>query len=257
MSTQNASKNLLLRWTTSKGLATILTFFFVALLIELLVVFYSMSLGVTDTTPLQWSFKFPGTEWISTITISPLFHLVPIAVILVLVTSWIYLTKCACMKPRETLRVVPSQKREKEPNGKKIFGKIKSELLKASMKSAIIVVLSFVAFVLVFSLLAYPQLIYRAISDAYEGNPSLLSFVKSTGGVFAPIASAISGAVRALAPGLRDFAVTLGNALKPLAGLDGAGKYLAFQNAAAWISAMLVLLYAEYSRKSYRYRKRS
>jgi hypothetical protein len=40
-----------------------------------------------------------------------------------------------------------------------------------------------------------------------------------------------------------------------LADLDNVGKYLFFQNIAAWVSALVALFYGEYIRKSYRYRK--
>jgi hypothetical protein len=40
-----------------------------------------------------------------------------------------------------------------------------------------------------------------------------------------------------------------------LADLDNVGKYLFFQNIAAWVSALVTLFYGEYTRKSYRYRK--
>jgi hypothetical protein len=56
--------------------------------------------------------------------------------------------------------------------------------------------------------------------------------------------------------GFRDFAVGLGNVISPLSSLDNAVKYLVFQNAAAWICALIVLYYGEFGRKSHQYKKK-
>ncbi|MGA9387454.1 MAG: hypothetical protein WBV70_01355, partial [Candidatus Bathyarchaeia archaeon] len=74
----------------------------------------------------------------------------------------------------------------------------------------------------------------------------------SIGSVF----SVINSALLAISPCFRDFVLGLGSPIAPLANLDNVGKYLVFQNAAAWISAIIVLLYGEYGRKSYQYRKK-
>jgi len=238
-----------------KGLTTTLVFFVITVLVELLVVFYAMSIGVKDEMLIQWNPALPGGTSTLTITVSPLFHLIPVAVIIALMASWIYLSKCACMKPREPVRVGAGVKRI-EPSGMTaFFNKAKSVLFRASVKSALIIILVFAAFALIISLLAYPQLIYRSVTDAYKNNPSLLSFIRTSGSVFAPVASAFRGALPLLAPGVRDLGAALGSAIGGLAGLDGAGKYLVFQNAAAWISAFVALFYAVYARRSYRYRK--
>jgi len=261
-----------------KGLAAIILFLIIAVLTEYFVILYAISLGVKDTTILQWSFQFPVTNWIITIAISPLFHLVPVAVIITLVSSWTYLTKHAAVKPYETrkVKVEPHAKRGKEPRLKEVkrfFGKIRSGLLRvkgvaylwqkihfarATIKSALTVLLVFSAFILIVSLLAYPQLIYQTISNTYKNNQSLLNFVKGTTEALAPIGSifsAINNALLSVAPSFRDFVLTIGTIIKPVASLDNAGKYLVFQNVAAWISALAALFYGEYMRKGYRYKK--
>ena len=275
LSVQQPPKRLLIRWTTLKGLAAIILFLIIATLIEYVVVLYAINLGVKDTTPLQWSAQFPGTDWILTIAISPLFHLVPIAVIITLLFSWTYLTRHVAVKPHEVRKgkAGPVAKRVKEPKLKKISGKIKSGLLKvkgvayvwqrihfvrATTKGALTVLLAFAMFILIISLLAYPKLIYQTISSAYQNNPSLLNFVKGTAEALAPIGGIFSGINNALlsaAPGFRDFALGLGTIIKPLADLDNVGKYLFLQNVAAWISALTALFYGEYVRKTFRYRK--
>jgi hypothetical protein len=258
-----------------KGLVAIILFLIITTLIEYVIVVYTMNIGIKEEL-LQWTFPFPGTNWMVTITISPLFNLVPITVIITLAFCWIYLTRQTAIKPYEVKRgkIELGAKREKESRVKELFGKIKAGLLKikgfayvwqkihfarATIKSALIVLTVFVTFILIISLFAYPRLIYQAISNAYQSNPSLLNFVKGTnqalssiGGIFSGINSALLGA----APGFRNFALSLGSIIGPLASLNDGGKYLAFQNVAAWISALITIFYGEYVQKGYRYRTR-
>jgi hypothetical protein len=72
-------------------------FFALALFIEYLIVYFFTFSGLTD----KFMFKF------FFITISPLFHLIPIGVIIVLVSSWTYLTKYIAVVPR---RISPAKK---------------------------------------------------------------------------------------------------------------------------------------------------
>jgi hypothetical protein len=265
----------MIRWATLKGLAAIIIFLIITTLIEYVVILYAINLGVKETTPLQWSAQFPGTDWILNIVISPLFHLVPIAVIITLLFSWTYLTRHIAVKPQEVgkAKLGPATKRVKESKIKKFSGKIKSGLLKikgvgfiwqrihfarATTKGALTVLLAFATFILIVSVLTYPKLIYQTISSAYQNNPSLLNFVKGTTEALAPIGgvfSSINNALLSVAPGFRDFALSVGTIIKPLADLDDVGKYLVFQNVAAWVSAFTALFYGEYTRKSYRHRR--
>ena len=296
MSTQPSSKRLMFRWTTLKGVVAIFLFLLIAASIEYFVLLYARNLGVGEKSEnlLQWKFQFPGTDRIMTITVSPLFHLVPVAVMITLVFSWSYLTKYIAVKPLKSLKGRSKPVKRGKKRGlkearklsakisravKSFFGKIKSGLLRikgvaylwreihfarATIKSALTVLLIFTAFILLVSLLAYPQLIYRTISNAYQNNPSLLNFTRSTSNsvkgiveALTPInwiCSSINNGLRATAPGFRNLALTLGGLIKPLADLDDAGKYLAFQNIAAWISALTAIFYGEYMR-SYRYKK--
>jgi len=277
LATQKSPKRLVIRWATLKGLVAIILFIVIAALIEYSIVLYAMNIGVQEKQEnlLQWSFLFPGTDWTIKIMISPLFHLIPVAVIIALLFSWIYLTRHIAIKPYDTRKekVGPVAKKGKEHKMKKFFGKISSGLLKikgfayvwqrihfarATIKSALTIFLVFSAFVIIFSLLAYPNLIYQRISSAYQNNSSLLDFVKGTEKTLAPIFgmfSAIGSALVSVALGFRSIVLGVGILLKPLADLDSAGKYLAFQNLAAWISAFAILFYGEYVRKSYRYKR--
>jgi len=266
------------RWAALKDFTPMMIFLVIAVLIEYLVIVYAMGLGVEDTSSLQSSFQFPGTGWNVTLTVSPLFHLVPLTVIIALVASWTYLARHVGTRPQETWRGKASQPqkhgKKAESRLKLFFGRIESNLSKVKgfsyiakkthsargkMKSAMIVFAVFALFVLIVSLLAYPLTIYRGASNLYRTTPSLLGFVRGTNEALAPVGnavSAINGALLWIAPGFRDFASGIGSVFKPLAELDGAGKFLAFQNAAAWLSALVVLSYVAFGQWSHRYRKK-
>lgn len=268
-----------------KGLVAIILFLVLAVLTEYLVVLYALDLGASDSTLLR-------IEWPMHIVISPLFHLVPIAVTVTLVFSWTYLTGKLAVKPQEMRKgkVVTSTKHGMESRKlasktsrsvRKFFGRIKLGLLRVkavsylwqkihfgrvTIKSALTVLLTFLILVLIVSLLTYPQLIYRTVASAYQNNPSLLNFVLSVNNstrAFAEavppigwISTAVNNALLAISPAIRDSGQSLGGLVGPLASLDNDGKYLVFQNAAAWISVLLILFYGEYLRKGYRYKKK-
>jgi hypothetical protein len=271
--TQSSQKRAVARWATLKGVATIILFLIIAMLVEFIIIIYAMNLGLKDEGALQWSFNFPGTDWAVTLTVSPLFHLVPIAVLISLTFSWL------CLAKYMRARSVASQRRKFETAVKrgqrfkrlrKSLGGIKSRLLKVkgiayvsrkiypsriTIKSALTVLLVFVLFTIFVSLLAYPNLIYKAIANAYANDPGLLNSIKGAGeffGFLSPIANALTANV---APGFRYFALGVGSIVAPLADADNAGKYLAFQNAAAWSCALLILLYGEFRQRGFTHRK--
>jgi hypothetical protein len=261
MSAPNTQKRPITQSTTLRGLAATVLFLIIASLAEYIVVLYAMNIGVQDQTLWQTSAQFPGTDWMITLVISPLFHLVPIAVIGALAFTWMYLTKNVARRTQVTL-----PKKETEP---KFFSKLKSKLSKvkvftyleqrirlerATIKGTLTVLLSFTAVILLVSLLAYPQLVYQAVSGAYAGSPSTLNFIKGTAQALSPIGqvfSAVNNGLLAAAPTFGGFVLSLGNLISPLTLLDGPGKYLVFQNAAAWIPALATLLYGEFMRRGY------
>jgi len=108
MSSEKRWKRLVFRWTAPKGFIAIALFFALALLIEYLVVYFFTLSGLTD----KFLFKF------FTINISPLFHLMPLGVIVVLVSSWTYLTRYIAVVPS---RISPAKKtpepRRRYPSG--------------------------------------------------------------------------------------------------------------------------------------------
>jgi hypothetical protein len=260
-----------IRWTTLKGLAAIILFLIIAVLIEYFIVLYAISIGVKENPDNSLQLTFPGTGWI--MTISPLFHLVPITVIITLLFTWTYLARRIAIKPYDVRREkVGSANRGTEQEIRKFFGKIKAGLLRvkgfaylwqkihfarATIKSASIVLIIFATFALVTSLLAYPKLIYQTISNAYQQNPSLLNFVNGTSQAFSPLGgifSAVNSALLSVAPGFRYVALSFGSIIAPLANLDNVGKYLVFQNVAAWVSAFIAIFYGNYRQKNYRYK---
>ncbi|MFQ5999225.1 MAG: hypothetical protein ACE5J6_00470 [Candidatus Bathyarchaeia archaeon] len=90
MTSEERWKRLIFRWTAPKGFIAIAIFFVLALLIEYLIVYFFTSSGLTDNFTITFF----------TITISPLFHFMPLGVIIVLVSSWAYLTRYIAVVPR-------------------------------------------------------------------------------------------------------------------------------------------------------------
>ena len=258
-------------------------FIITAVIIEFFIVIYAISLGVKEENPL--------TSW--PVTISPIFHLIPISAIIALTLSWICLTKYLALKTpksfEEKFRHFEKGKRHvKDKRGftskisravKGSLGEVKSALLrfravayvwnkmsfaKATIKSALIIFFVFSALILLFSLIVNPQLIRQTFLNLYR-DPSAFNFVRSTSDAakgfaetLAPIGwvcTAINNAIIAAAPGFRAVAAVLGSMIKPLAELPPAGKYLIFQNFAVWVSAFMVLFYGMYVKKGYRYRR--
>jgi hypothetical protein len=284
LTSQSAPRRPLIRWITLKGLIAIIVFLAVAVLAEYAVVVYAMGLGVKDVAVLR-------IDWPVTIIISPLFHLVPTAIIITLLFTWIYFTKKLSAKSLQTIGKTgasggrrmgmkqpvskASQTTKSSPGTTKPgFAIVKgfSNLWKkiyfarATIESALVVFLVFLALVLLVSFLVYPALIYQTIAGSYQGNSSLYNFVVSVANslrgfaeAVSPIgwiATAINNGLLAIASGIRGIGLGLGGLISPLADLDPAGKYLVFQNVAAWISVLSILFYGEYAGKSYRYRKK-
>jgi hypothetical protein len=280
----------LIRWITLKGLIALVVFLVATSLVEYGIVLYAFALGLQDNSLLQWTFQFPGTTWLVTLAISPMLHLVPICVIITLAFSWTYLTKKAATK-RQEIRRGKVDTFQKQKIGKRgIFSRInrtakdfsrrmrtglsktrvasylsKVNFARATVKSAVFVLVSFTVFVFMFMVLAYPQLIYHAFSTAYRTNPGLLGFVRGVDdwargvaqgvGPIGAIASFINNALISIGSGVRAAGLGLGELLGPVASLDAAGKFLVFENAGAWIAVFVVLLYGERLGKGYRYKK--
>jgi hypothetical protein len=238
-----------------------ITFVMLAVLAECLVVLYAMSIGIVDLSV----FKIGGLD------ISPLFLFVPMAAIVMLVCTWVYFTRKLAARPQEVRRPGPVSSRRTELRkpmarvGRRVDNFF-AKAARAPVRSAVTVLLVFLALVLVVSLLAFPQLVYRTLQSAYQNNPSLLYFVQSVGSsvtgfvhAVAPIdwvVSGVNGGLLASAPAVQAIGVGLGNGLAGLAHLDYDGRYLAFQNVAAWVSVALVLFYGEFMLKGYKHKRK-
>ena len=276
LTSQSSTGHAVDHWKSLKGSLSTIIFLAVAGIAEILIVLYAMDLGVKDVGQLT-------TSWPTTIKVSLLFELVPIAVVITLSFTWIYLTKKLSVRQtqpigRAEIKQPPSQKSRpvKSPVQKteSTLPKVKGSpsvwqriySARASIKSALIVVLGFVLLALVLSQLAFSGAIYQTITSSYQSHSPLYHFVTSVANSLSGFAHAVSpigwiaagirNGLEVASPGVRVVGTAFGSLIGPLANLDSAGKYLIFQNLAAWISVFLILLYGQYSRRSYRYRKK-
>jgi len=264
MATQPAQERRPFHRATSRGILAVAFFTLLAIVIESLIVLYAISLGTTDRALIIFT-------WPTTITISPLFHIVPIPVVMILVACFAYLTKKLVTRPLEQKTVSKPQKHSKAPLTKteqkpNQTGWQRILQRNRNIKTAIIVTLFFLLFTLAVTVLAYPQLIYSTIVSGFQNNPSLANFASTVNNVIqgfnqatgplGGIATAINNGIRILSPGIRAAGTALGNTLAPLATIDAAGKYLAIQNVAAWITVFAVIFYSRYVRKPLRYRRK-
>ncbi|MDH7563542.1 MAG: hypothetical protein QHH24_01480 [Candidatus Bathyarchaeota archaeon] len=270
MTTQEPKKRRMIRWATLKGLTAMILFLLSALLAEVVVVLFAISLGVEDKAVLQLDLKPIGIDFVAP-PVSLLFHIIPLSVVVVLAAVWAYLAKHFALKPKEAWKgkAVQPAKGSGKAKPKGFSGKLDSRLgrvnvfsriwqrvrfIRATLRSTILVFTVFIVFIMLASLLVYPQLIYHAVSDAYRTNPVLLGFVKATGQALSFLAG-IGNAFTFAMPAFKGFVIALGNTIKPLSTLDNAAKYLMFQNIAAWCCALIAMLYVSFAGKSYRYRK--
>jgi len=215
MPSEKPWKRLVFKWTAPKGFIAVALFFAIALLIEYLMVYFFTLSGLTD----KFLFKF------FTINISPLFHLMPFGVIVVLVSSWTYLTRYIAVVPRRIspAKKTPEPRRRPYPRGtrkmrfkrfgrvsraiKAFFRRIGGAILRirgvsylqkrlffarAAVKSTVTVLAVFLLSVLTLYILAYPKLTYNLVTGIYEASPSFHGFVLKTIEIGKAIAQALS-----------------------------------------------------------------
>lgn len=286
MSTEKRLKRFIFRWTAPKGFTAIVLFSALALLIEYILVSLFMSSGLTEKNPFTTTFQVPLIQSFLTITISPLLHLMPFGVIVVLISSWTYLTRYIAVTPRRTKPVKKPPKIQKKKLPKRIRGRLRkisralksfyhrlsaavlrvrgiSYMLqrlffaKAAIKSTVSVLMVFLASFIILYILAYPRSPYDAVVGFYNWSPAFLGFVaktieiaKGVGQAIAPIGelgSAITNALLATAPGFRSALENFGaSTVGALTELDLVGKYVLCQNFAAFVSAITALVYGRY-----------
>jgi len=107
VSSEKRWKPLFFRWTAPKGFTAMVLFSALVIVTEYVVVLFFSSLGLVDKSLFTGTFQVPLTNLSFTITVSPLFHLIPLGAVVVLVASWMHLTKYIAMVPH---RVEPVKK---------------------------------------------------------------------------------------------------------------------------------------------------
>jgi len=264
MASKAKRNRLTFRWTAPKGLLTIGLFLALAFISEFFMVSFFAGSGLTETS----AYPLP---------VSPLFHLLPLAVILVLVSSWIYLTKHIAMRLR---RISPAKvsKSRRRPRGRKtckstrsvmgaiknVFSKISSVFLRSSsgsfvqrrrsfgsvaLESAVTVLTIFLLSIILLSVLVYPNLFTDFAVGFYSKTSPLQGFMQSLADAVVSIASGLDS----IAPGFRDaFEGLVLSRTQSLTGGDILWRYVFCQNAAAWVSAIAALAYVRYFSKTYR-----
>ncbi len=281
MASEERRKRIIFRWTAQKGFVTLVLFSAIAVLFEYLTVLFFMFSGLTD----NFTFKF------FTITISPMFHLMPLGVISVLISSWICLTKYITVVPPKTSPAKKTLERHRRRLRKmrkirfkslrNFFHRISAAFLgirgvsyvqkrlsfaRVAIESTATVLAIFLVTILGLYVLVYPNLSRDLAFGLYSANQSFHGFVLKTidtargiAQALSPIGwltSAIDGALRATAPGFRNIIEGYETSItEPLTNLDLVWKYTLCQNVAAWISGILSLVYGEYTYRVHRIRK--
>lgn len=249
-------KRLIYRWTAPKGFAALLLFLILALFFEFLLVYSFQSFGLTDKNAWIGTFQIPATNWSFIVSVSPLFHLLPITVIVVLVSSWAYLTKYTVFVPSRAeaaRRTLPSTRRETEKHRlRKLRGfskrisrrmhrigrSVKAGLqrirgvsyvskrlyfARAAVRSALAVLAVFLSMSLLLYIVVYPDLIHQGVVGLYRSNSSFLEFATGT-------IDLVRGVGQALPP-IDNLGTAINNALLGAApgfrhGLAGVGAAL-------------------------------
>jgi hypothetical protein len=249
-------------WTAPKGLLTIGLFLALAFISEFFMVSFFAGSGLAETT----AYPLP---------VSPLFHLLPLAVILVLVSSWMYFTNHIATRPHRISPAKVSKSRRRRSRRttkstrnlmgaiKKFFSKISSVFLRSSggssapqrlsfgnlaFESTVTVLTIFLLSIILLSVLVYPNLFTEFAAGFYSKTSPLQGFMQSLAEGLAPIASVLDS----IAPGFRSAFEGIVSARTPsLTEGDMLWRYVFCQNAAAWISALAALAYVRYFSKTY------
>jgi len=244
------------RFLLHKGFVATVLFLSLVVLVEWWIVRLAVLSGVKDVYALPVGFGF---------ALSPLFHLLPLCVIVSLTASWLHLTKYVWLltKPRKKLE---SEKKQRFRSVRSFFLRVldpsylagRPSFAFVALKLALVMLALLVAFMSLGCLLAYPNLLEASVISFYKANPAFLGFVnavrdflEATAKTLAPlggIASAVDNALKSAAPGFRRALEGLGGLIKPLVELDSSGKYIFCQNFAAFLPALITLVYCRYSK---------
>jgi hypothetical protein len=209
-STETRWRRLIIRWTGRKGFFTIIIFLAISVIVEILLVYSFITFGLVDRNILTANLIIPYAKWSFTLSVSPLLHLLPLSVIVVLLTNWTYLTKFTAFVPQrvETARrPPPSARRAPESRRFKSIRRFlrsidrrlqrvgrasKSTLQRipgvsyisqrltfasAVVRDATAVLAVFICMVLMLYLVEYPDLIRNLTVNLYRDAPALRGLV--------------------------------------------------------------------------------
>jgi hypothetical protein len=260
MASKEKIDNTAFSWTAPNGLLIAGLFFALAFISEFFMVSFFMGSGLTDASQLL---------------VSPLFHILPLAVIIVLVLSWTYLTKHVAIRPyrKVSTKVSKSRRHPRRRTHKSktsitetitnILGKIGSAFSSGdhsnvsqrrsfgsvAFESGVTVLTVFLLAIILSAVLVYPRLFTDFAVEFYSKTSGLQGFLQS----LAEGAVSIASGLESIAPGFRSAFEGLVSSTSPsLTGGNLLWSYVFCQNAAAWISAISALVYVRYFSKTYR-----
>jgi len=223
-SKENRWRRLIVRWTGPKGFAAIVLFFVLAVILEVLLVYSFQMFGLTDPNVWTTNLLIPLANWTFSLSVSPLFHLLPISVIVVLLSSWTYLTRYTAFIPQRiepARRVSTPTRRGPERRRFKSLRQLVKRLdrrlqrvgrvlktgvqrirgvsyisqrlffARAAVRSAVIVLVVFLSVLFVLFLVEYPDIIHNWTLHLYKGSPALLNFVSGANQWFSGVGMAV------------------------------------------------------------------
>jgi len=207
-------KRLTVRWRGAKGFSAMVLFLFLALLLEAFLVYSFQTLGLADPSAKGTTFLVPLTNWTLGVSVSPLLHLLPLGVIIVMMCSWAYLTKYTAFvpeRPEPSRRVSASTfRREQEARRfrslrrftrrisrrlQRVGRAVKSGVqrirgvsyisqrlyfARATVRSALTVLLIFLSIALLLFVIEYPDVIRVLAVNLHMGSPTFRDFVLGT-----------------------------------------------------------------------------
>ena len=247
-------------WTTPKGLLTIASFFSLALISEFIIVSIFAGSGVKEVT--------------SFLPISPLFHLLPLAVIVVLFFSCMYLTKHTLRKPYRIVtskttktRRRSSRRRTKSKGGvisavKNFFSKITAIFAHSSrvsfttpkltfsrtvLETTVTILTIFLLSIILLSVLVYPRLFTDFALEFYSTTSPFQGFMQALANTLVPIANGLNFIAPAFSKAFDGLVTT-----QFLSGEDLLVRYVFCQTTAALISAVSAFIYVRFVIKAQR-----
>lgn len=235
-STETRQRRLNFRLRAPKDFAAMILFLVISVIFEILLISAFQRLGLIDTNAWTTTLLIPGANWSFIVSVSVIFQILPLSIIIVLLAGWTYLKNSNAfrLQPEITKRAVP-QRRPQETgrlkSARRVWRNIsrrfermgKSLKIGASkipgipalskrlssarsvVRSTLTVLLIFGAVALGLLLVAYPSVIYYWALNLYQGSPGLTNFVLGTGQWLRGIGTAV--------PPLGDLGASINNAL--------------------------------------------